>query len=89
MKKWWYRRVLLMILVIAMVSGTGLTMTQLTAEAERSRVSGSTSDAGKVIPGGMPIGIYMEMDGILVLDTEEIKGMDGNPFTFMTSPSDQ
>ena len=80
MKKWWYRRVLLMILVISMVSGTGLTMTQLTAEAERSRVSGSTSDAGKVIPGGMPIGIYMEMDGILVLDTEEIKGVDGNPY---------
>ncbi len=30
-----------------------------------------------VIPGGIPIGIYMETDGILIIGTGEVTGMDG------------
>lgn len=30
-----------------------------------------------VLAGGMPIGIYMETDGVLVLDTQEVTGLDG------------
>lgn len=30
-----------------------------------------------VIPGGMPVGIYMETDGVMVLGTDEIKSEDG------------
>lgn len=30
-----------------------------------------------VLVGGMPVGIYMETDGVLVLDTQSIEGTDG------------
>ena len=30
-----------------------------------------------VLVGGMPIGIYMETDGVMVLNTEQIAGADG------------
>lgn len=39
----------------------------------------STVDIGEntVLVGGMPAGIYMETDGVLVLDTQSIAGTDG------------
>ena len=33
-----------------------------------------------VIPGGMPVGIYMEMDGVMVLGTDQITGADGKQY---------
>lgn len=42
----------------------------------------STADIGEntVLVGGMPVGIYMETDGVLVLDTQSIEGMDGQEY---------
>ena len=42
----------------------------------------STSSAGNdtVLLGGMPVGIYMETDGVLVLNTEAIEGIDGKDY---------
>ena len=42
----------------------------------------STSSAGNdtVLLGGMPVGIYMETDGVLVLNTEKIEGIDGKDY---------
>lgn len=42
----------------------------------------STVDIGEdtVLVGGMPVGIYMETDGVLVLDTQAIEGMDGQEY---------
>ena len=39
----------------------------------------STVEIGEdtVLVGGMPVGIYMETDGVLVLDTQTIEGVDG------------
>ncbi len=39
----------------------------------------SAADIGEdtVLVGGMPVGIYMETDGVLVLDTQSIEGVDG------------
>ncbi len=39
----------------------------------------STAGIGEdtVLVGGMPAGIYMETDGVLVLDTQRIQGVDG------------
>ena len=34
-----------------------------------------------VYASGMPVGIYMETDGVLVLDTEKMTGMDGKEYT--------
>ena len=42
-------------------------------------VSAGTSD-NMVIPGGMPVGIYLETEGVLVLGTEAIEGMDGQMY---------
>lgn len=33
-----------------------------------------------VLVGGMPVGIYMETEGVLVLDTQGVKGMDGQEY---------
>lgn len=80
MRKWWYRRILIMILLLSMIMGTGFGMQKLQEEEEKQQVS-TRSIAGKmVIPGGVPIGIYMEMDGVLVLATECIECVDGNEY---------
>jgi len=34
-----------------------------------------------VYASGMPVGIYMETDGVLVLDTEKMTGVDGKEYT--------
>ena len=34
-------------------------------------------EENKVIPGGMPIGIYMKTQGVMVIGTGEVKGIDG------------
>ena len=80
MRRWWYRRILVMIVVLAMTIGTGFSVEQLEASEENQVVSRGGSDAGTVIPGGMAIGIYMETDGVLVLSTESIECVDGNEY---------
>ena len=80
MRKWWYRRILVMMTVLGAVMGTGLGVRQLEASEDKQRVSSGTLDNEKVIVGGMPIGIYMETDGVLVLDTDLIKCVDGNEY---------
>lgn len=42
------------------------------AEASTSSLENDT-----VLLGGMPVGIYMETDGVMVLNTEQIEGIDG------------
>ena len=77
MRKWWYRRILIMFLVLTTVLGAGFGMEQIQAEAEQRQVSSRTLDHTLIYPSGMAIGIYMETDGVLVLSTEKIQGMDG------------
>lgn len=38
-------------------------------------------DEKKVFPGGMPVGIYMKTDGILVVGTGTVEGMDGKEYS--------
>ncbi len=45
------------------------------AEASTSELEGDT-----VLLGGMPVGIYMETDGVMVLSTEEVEALDGNAY---------
>lgn len=44
---------------------------------EQREVSTELFDGDTVLVGGMPAGIYMETDGVMVLDTQYIKGVDG------------
>ena len=80
MRKWWFRRILVIILVLTMTLGTGFGVEQLEASEEKQSVSSRGSNATYVIPGGMAIGIYMETDGVLVLSTECIECIDGNQY---------
>ena len=80
MRRWWYKRILIMILLFATTMGTGYGVTQLEEEGEKQQVSTKSIDSKMVIPGGAPIGIYMEMDGVLVLATECIECVDGNVY---------
>ncbi|MBQ4558743.1 MAG: SpoIVB peptidase [Tyzzerella sp.] len=80
MRKWWYQRILVIILVLAMTMGTGFGVQQLEASEEKQIVSSKGSNAQYVIPGGMAIGIYMETDGVLVLSTDCIECIDGNEY---------
>ncbi len=73
----WYRRMLIIILILTITVGGGYCFLEVKKEELRQEVNvGSLSD-NLLIPGGMPVGIYMEMDGVMVLGTEEIKQMDG------------
>ena len=80
MRKWWYKRILIMFVLLAMTMGTGFGVTSLQEQEENQQVSTKSIDSKTVIPGGVPIGIYMEMDGVLVLATECIECVDGNEY---------
>lgn len=80
MRRWWYRRILVMLVVLAMTVGTGLGVEQLEASEEKQIVNSRGNNTEYVMPGGMAIGIYMETDGVLVLSTECIECVDGNEY---------
>ena len=77
MRRYWYRRILIMIVVFCIAVGGGYYLIDSKKQMFRQEVSASTSDETMVIPGGMPIGIYLETEGVMVLGTDEITGMDG------------
>ena len=69
-----------MMLLLSMTMGTGFCMQKMQEEEKNQQVSTKSLDSKMVIPGGVPIGIYMEMDGVLVLATECIECVDGNEY---------
>ena len=72
MKRYWYKRILIMVLVFAVSVGGGYYLIQYKQETLNKEVSVNTSGT-MVIPGGMPVGIYLETEGVLVLGTDKIK----------------
>lgn len=46
----------------------------------KTEVNSEVSESETVLLGGMPVGIYMETDGVMVLSTEQIDGMDGRQY---------
>ena len=77
MRRYWYRRILIMIVVFCVAVGGGYYLIDSKKQMFRQEVSADTSDETMVIPGGMPIGIYLETEGVMVLGTDEITGVDG------------
>ena len=77
MRRLWYRRILIVLVLLAIIFGTQLGIEEF-SEEENQVVSTGQSDSTLLIPGGMPIGIYMETDGVFVLDTDSIEAMDGS-----------
>ena len=77
MRTYWYRRILIMVVVFSIAVGGGYYLIDSKKQMFRKEVSAGTSEETMVIPGGMPIGIYLETEGVMVLGTDEITGMDG------------
>lgn len=44
---------------------------------QQAEASAGSSGNSTVLLGGMPVGIYMETDGVMVLSTESLEGVDG------------
>lgn len=74
MRKYWYRRCLIIILVFTMAMGSGMLITE---QQRKQEVSVESISNDLLIPGGVPVGIYMETDGVMVLGTEKVKSVDG------------
>lgn len=72
-----YRMLLSIALIAAVIFGGHYTAKQADREELKREVSARTSASNMVIPGGMPVGIYMETDGVMVLGTDKIEGADG------------
>lgn len=86
MRKYWYRRALIITVVFSILCYMGYSFETRTEQNQKKPHAGSVSAdevnsdaiaADMVIPGGMPIGIYLETEGVMVLGTEEITGADG------------
>lgn len=75
MYKWWYRRILIMILILTTVISCGFGMKKMDAKVEKRSISNQISKS--VYLGGMPIGLYMETDGVMVLGTEVMEDLNG------------
>ena len=66
-----------MILVLVAMLETGFSIEKIQTEYEEEQVSAGNISNATVILGGMPVGIYMKTDGVLVLGTDEIEAEDG------------
>ena len=66
-----------MILVLVTMLETGFSIEKIQTEYQEEQVSAGNISNATVILGGMPVGIYMKTDGILVLGTDEIEAEDG------------
>ncbi|MEI3220471.1 MAG: SpoIVB peptidase [Lachnoclostridium sp.] len=79
MRKYWYKRILIMVLVFAISVGGGYYLIQYKQNALNEEVNAKASGT-MVIPGGMPVGIYLETEGVLVLGTDKIEAEDGEEY---------
>ncbi len=77
MRKYWYRRILIMIVTFIITVGGGYYLTEYQQYQLKAEVNANTSSENMVIPGGMPIGIYLETEGVMVLGTDSITAEDG------------
>ena len=66
-----------MILVLVAMLETGFSIEKIQTEYKEEQVSAGDISNATVILGGMPVGIYMKTDGVLVLGTDEIEAEDG------------
>lgn len=70
--------------VILFLSGVVIWNQVQTRQEEKAlrqtEASTSSLENDTVLLGGMPVGIYMETDGVMVLNTEKIECLDGNVY---------
>lgn len=77
MDKRWHNKLLVLISAVFLSLAAGYFGWIAADAVEQTEVSTEAISDDTVLVGGMPVGIYMETDGVMVLDTEHIKGADG------------
>jgi len=80
-----------MIVVFTTIVGGSYYLIEEKRVSMKQEVSADTAGDKMVIPGGMPVGIYLETNGVMVLGTEEITGVDGmkhNPAAHLVKSGD-
>ena len=77
MSKFWYRRILIMFSAFTVSVGGSYYLIQYQQKKLQKEVSAGMSEGQMLIPGGMPIGIYLEMEGAMVLGTEAVTDVNG------------
>lgn len=73
----WYRRGILIVLLAFLLLGGSYCFLEWKHGQFEQEVSTSELDENLVIPGGMPVGLYLETNGVMVLGTEAIEDTDG------------
>lgn len=69
-----------MILLLFTVLVGGACIVKYQTISQKREVSTEEISEEYLIPGGMPIGIYMETNGVMVLGTDAIEGTDGDKY---------
>ena len=82
MKKIWYRRILTGLLFMGIIGLAGYGYVAYDAvKKDRSQteqeVSARSLEENTVLLGGMPVGIYMETEGVMVLGTQSVENQEG------------
>lgn len=70
-----YRKMLIAALIITIVFGS--IYVSYLINLYESQAAVSKIKTGLVIPGGMPVGLYLETNGVMVIGTEKIKNQKG------------
>ena len=75
-------RILMWLFFILCGAAAAAGMQQQQMDKDLWEAQADTASAGSetVLLGGMPVGIYMETDGVMVLNTEQIECVDGNEY---------
>lgn len=78
MRKYWYRRILIVLAISTIIAGGFYYGPQMTDYYDNETVNAESADEDTVLLGGMPAGIYLETDGVMVLGTAAVQDTDGN-----------
>lgn len=73
-----YRQLAAVLMFLVCLSGCAMSPKKETQKVREASTQAVMEEG--VIPGGMPVGIYMEMDGVMVLGTDQITGADGKQY---------
>lgn len=77
MRRYWRRRAEVILLVFVCTVGGGYALIEQKRSEFRQEVNADAGSETLVIPGGMPVGIYLETEGVMVLGTDKITAADG------------
>lgn len=89
-RKLWYRR-FLCVLLLGTVFSTGILGTRIIKEKSTKALEASFHDKGEIYACGFPVGIYMDTQGILVVDYGKVwdtEGKSHSPSEYLLMPGD-